>query len=254
MIKRFLIFLSVASLLSGCYSLRPSMMLRTPKGYKYSTPPQAPSIEYKISINDILDFRMYTNDGFKLIDLTTISGNTSNFNQLTRSFEYLVEVDGAVKLPILGRISLKSMTIREAEVFLEEKYSVYYNKPFVILQVTNRRVMIFPGNPGTAKVITLTNENTTLIEALALAGGISEDGKAKKIKLIRGDLKSPEVYLIDLSTIDGMKQADLVLQANDIIYIEPRARFGKTLISEVAPYFSFITSLIIFYSLIKRTP
>ena len=35
------------------------------------------------------------------------------------------------------------------------------------------------------QVLTLVNQNTTLIEALALAGGISEMGKAKKVKLIR---------------------------------------------------------------------
>ena len=251
--KKLLFFISASLLLSSCYTLKPSIMLRTPKGYKYSTPPDKPAVEYKISINDVLDFRMYTNKGFKIIDLSAVGGgNSNNFSALKRSFDYLVEVDGAVKFPILGRITLKGLTIREPETLLEEKFTVYYNEPFVIIQVTNRRVIIFPGSEGDAKVVPLENENTTLLEALAIAGGISDNGKAKKIKLIRGDLKNPEVYLIDLSTIDGMKQANLVLQANDIIYVEARLRLGKTFIAEVVPYLSFITSMIIFYSIVKK--
>ncbi|MEW6469153.1 MAG: polysaccharide biosynthesis/export family protein, partial [Bacteroidota bacterium] len=247
MLKKLVLLGTVITLLTGCYSLKPSIMLRTPRGYKYATPPQNPAKEYKISINDVLEFRMYTNDGFKLIDLT------STTTQLSFSFTYLVEVDGTVKFPIIGHVALKGLTVREAETLLEEKYALHYVKPFVILKVTNKRVIVFPGSEGSARVILLSNENTTLLEALAIAGGISNNGKAKKIKLIRGDLKNPEVYLIDLSTIEGVKQADLVLQANDIIYVEPRADFGKTFIAEVLPYMSFITSVIVFYTFINRT-
>ena len=53
------------------------------------------------------------------------------------------------------------------------------------------------GDMSTLIVHILENNNTTLLEALAIAGGIST-GKAKRIKLIRGDLKDPKVYLIDL--------------------------------------------------------
>ena len=65
---------------------------------------------------------------------------------------------------------------------LEEKYASYYVKPFVLMSVQNKRVIVFPGNAGDAKVIPLLNNNTSLIEALALAGGISDDGKAHKVK------------------------------------------------------------------------
>ena len=63
------------------------------------------------------------------------------------------------------------------------------------------------------------NDNTTLFEALAQAGGLN-GGKAYKIKIIRGDLRNPQIFLVDLSTIKGVVKSDFVLQANDIIYIE----------------------------------
>lgn len=227
-------------------------MLKTGKNYKYSTFATEPPSLYKISTNDVLNFNIYSNDGFKLIDVTAADGSAQSRSSST-SMSYKVEFDGTIKFPLLGRTALKGMTVREAEQFLEDKYSAFYNKPFVLLEVSNRRVIIFPGSEGTAKVVGLTNENTTLLEALAQAGGISQSGKAYKIKLIRGDLKNPDVYLIDLSTIDGMKQANLILQANDIIYVEPNLRLSKGIMSEILPYLTFVTTIIIFVEFISRT-
>ena len=258
--RSFLIFYLIilgSLLFSGCRSLNPSVMLKTERNFKYSTFPPSQPVQYGIAPNDELNFRIFSNDGFKLIDVTTIDAATSgNFNITSGSLQYKVEFDGTVKLPVIGRTMLKGMTVREAENFLEEKYSIFYNKPYVLLEVTNRRVTIFPGSEGTAKVVHLSNENTTLMEGLAAAGGIAQSGKAYNIKLIRGNLKNPEVYLIDLSTIEGVKQADLVLQANDIIYVEPQLRIGRGVISEILPYLSFITTTIIFIELIssRRTP
>jgi len=226
-------------------------MLQTPKEFKYSTMSDSASLLYKISTNDILNFRIYSNDGFKLINLSTITnGEGGSSAQGMGEQPYLVEFDGTVKLPVLGRTLLKGMTLRESELFLEQKYSEYYNKPFVLLKITNRRVTVFPGEPGQAKVIPLLYENTTLMEALAIAGGISRNGKAKKIKLIRGNLSNPEVYLIDLSTIDGMKQSDMVLQANDIIYVEPRKNVPTEILREISPFLSVLTTL---YLIIRLT-
>lgn len=222
-------------------------MLKTGRNYPYAQPPTVPQYEYKIAPNDFLSFRLFSNDGFKLIDITGLSITTVRAQQT--SMEYLVEHDGLVKLPIIGRTSLQDLTARQAELFLEEKYSTYYNKPFVLLKVTNRRVIIFPGSEGKAKVLNLTNNNTTLLEALALSGGIANTGKAKRIKLIRGNLKDPEVYLIDLSSLEGMKQADMVLQANDIIYVEPVLQLHKKLLSEINAYLALLNTFFLIYAL-----
>ena len=242
--------ISAMILLVGCRALNPSVMLRTKKDFKYATFPPAPSLEYRVAPNDVLTFNIFSNDGFKLIDLTTAEGRTTGN---VAGLKYKIEFDGTIKLPLIGRTKLEGKTVRETENFLEEKYSAFYNKPYVLVEVTNRRVIVFPGTAGSAKVVSLVNENTTLLEALALAGGIANSGKAFKVKLIRGNLKTPEVYLIDLSTIEGMKHADLIMQANDIIYIEPQLRVEKEVMSEILPYLSFITTMIVFIEFIKRT-
>jgi polysaccharide export outer membrane protein len=256
--NQILVFIVLISIIfQGCRSLNPSVMLKTGKDFKYSTFPAEPSPLYKIATNDEVTFSIFSNDGFKLVDVTTLSAEgvanmryTSNKGNL----QYKVEFDGTVKLPLLGHVALKGLTIREAEIFLEEKYSAFYNKPYVLVEVTNRRVIVFPGSAGMAKVVPLANENTTLLEGLATAGGISQNGMAYKVKLIRGDLKNPEVYLIDLSTIEGVKKADLILQANDIIYIQPKLRIGNDILAQILPYLSFVTTVILFVEVFKKVP
>jgi polysaccharide export outer membrane protein len=220
-------------------------MLKTGKNYQYSkSPDSTKNADYIISANDVIEFRIFSNDGFKLIDLTSLNQSNRDY-QMNNRMDFLVEFDGFVKLPILGRTKLTGLTIREAELMLEEKYASYYVKPFILMSVQNKRVIIFPGNAGDAKVIPLLNNNTTLIEALALAGGISDDGKAQKVKLIRRIGDKDEVYLIDLSKIEGIKQANLVLQANDIIYVEPRRKIANKALAEIAPIVSLLTSTLV---------
>ena len=245
----FLFIIFIAVCLSSCQIFQPSVMLRTKKGFKYSAQTDSVLTEYKITANDRLQFRLFSNDGFKLIDIANSA--QGNQNVITTSLQYLVEFDGTVKFPILGRVPVSNMTLREAELMLEEKFANYYNKPFVMLSITNQRVTMFPGSEGTAKVISLTNQNTTLFEALAQAGGISSNGKARKIKLIRGDLQNPQIFLIDLSTIEGMKEADLVLQANDIIYVEPTFSVTRELLAELTPIVSLISSIVSVIAIIQ---
>lgn len=241
--------------------LNPSIMFKTGKNYPYKVDQTIGNVEYRIAPNDILGFSVFTNDGFKLIDLTTgISGtNISNIGGTTsttndEAIQFQVDIDGVVKLPIIGKVKIADLTIREAEKLLEEKYTVYYNKPFVMLSVLNRRVMVFPGQGGTGTVVTLENENTTLIEALAKAGGLRETGKADVIKLIRGDSRNPQVHLIDLSTVEGMTKSNMLLQANDIIYVEPIKNVSQNILQEIAPIVGIVTSLLLLYEIVFNQP
>lgn len=245
--RNLIIFFILVFALSSCKILNPEQMLRTPMGYEYTPFEEAkPVQEYRIAANDEIYFRLYTNEGEKLIDpIETHVDRQQNLHN------YLVEFDGMVKFPILGRTMVEGMTLRELELHLEKLYSNYYNNPYVTLRVTNNRVIVFPGGRGgNAKVITLKNTNTTLFEALAMAGGIS-DGKAHKVKLIRGDLNNPQVFLVNLSTIDGVREAELVLQANDIIYVQPRAKVPQRILENITPYLTLLTSALIVYSLFR---
>ena len=261
--RKILYFFALAAL-AGCDALYPSYMLKTPRHYHFDKLiDSTTAVNYKISPNDFLNMRLFSQDGFHIIDLTNASnsgsgsgsggGSSVTGSAVTTSIDYLVESDGTVKLPVIGRVKITGLTIREATEMLEKKYSQYYKGPYILLNVSNRRVIVFPGDPGTAKVIPLVNNNTTLIEALALAGGLTEDGKAKQVKLIRGDPAKPQIYLINLYTIDGIKDGNTILQANDIIYVTPQRRPTLTLLERVTPIISGISTILLTILLIKST-
>ncbi len=250
---------AAASFFSSCRTINSSIMLQTDKAFAFDTlsidSANTYSREYRLGGNDIIDFRLFANDGFKLIDITSLTSNAGAGNTFIRQgFEYQLDYDGVVRLPIIGTVSLKGMTIREAELHLEQRYAEYYVKPFAIIRIVNRRIIVFPGEPGAARVIELNNNNTTLIEALAQAGGISENGKSHKVRLIRqtANPSDPKVYKIDLSNMNNIAQANIVVQSNDIIYVEPRRQLASRTLREITPIISLASSLFTLYVIILR--
>ncbi|MDZ4665371.1 MAG: polysaccharide biosynthesis/export family protein [Bacteroidota bacterium] len=246
----FFLFFGALLVLSSCKVFRSNIMLKTPKDYNYDKLLDSLSrADYKLASNDVLSFRVYTNEGFKMVDMATAQTNI-NF---IPTIDARIETDGTSRLPLVGVIPLSGLTVVEAEKLLEDKYAVFYKKPYINLKITNKRVIVFPGQVGSAKVLSITNNNTTILEALALAGGISDDGKAYKIKLIRNTPgMEPKVYLMDLSKIDGLAAGNTQVQAYDLIYVEPRYRAIRTLSNEVAPLLTLMTTFLILYSIITR--
>jgi polysaccharide biosynthesis/export protein len=223
-------------------------MFRSGKNFVFSNLDSVVTEPYRIAPNDLIEFNMFTSDGFKLIDLTTTFGSSISSMGNTQFF---IETDGFVKLPVVGRVQLSGMTTREAETFLEERFLSFYNKPFVLLNVSNKRVHVFNGAGYPGKVIELKNENTTLVEAIAQAGGINNSGKSSRIKLIRTYGGEEQVYLIDLSNLGSVHSKNVVLQANDIIYIEPVKRVSQTLLSEISPIIGILSSILLIVSTVK---
>ena len=244
--KKYLLFILIILLFASCKVINPSKMFKTEKDFEFSEF-QASKKEYIIQPFDKLNLRIYTNDGFRLID---VQANAGNNIQSRNVISYLVEYDGKVKVPTLGRIKISGLTIREAELLLEEKYSQYYKNPFVIINVTNRRIIVFSGGSSNGSVLPITNENFTLIEALAQAGGIENFSKSYKIKLIRGNLNDPQVFLFNVSDLKDMKKANFLLQANDIIYVETRPRYASKILIELAPYMSLLTTILLIASIL----
>lgn len=247
--KILFLVLSIGCLfITGCY-VNSHIMLKTPRDFVFDTPPEKPKEEYIISPNDILTFRLYSNKGFLIIDLSSGSKNVNP--AFAKSIKYPVDYKGFATLPAIGEVKLSGYTIKDAIKMLEEKYSTFYVEPFVQLEVINKRVVVFPGTGSDAKVIVLENNNTKLIEVLGYVGGISKRGKAARIKVLRETEQKREVYLIDLSTIEGIKDADMIVQANDIIYVEPVPDIAREVLSEISPIVSLISSAIVVWASLR---
>jgi polysaccharide export outer membrane protein len=243
------IFIVAALLISmpSCRLLYPSLMFQQ-KQYQYFELAQKQIDQYVIQPGDEMTLHIYARDGFRLIDVVGSANISNAANAGANSplsyatVDYLVDNEGFVRLPVVGELFVKGYTEKELNRILADKFSGLFVDPFVIAKVDNRRALVFKGSTG--GVISLNDGPTNLLEVIAKAGGLEDNAKAYKIKVIRGDLKNPQVILIDLSTMEGVRKADLIIQSNDIIYIETkRTSVAAQVLNEIAPYLSFVTTI-----------
>jgi polysaccharide export outer membrane protein len=224
---------AAAVLATGC-TINRDIMFKTPLDHQYEAFRDTGDASRRVRLqpNDVIQFRLFANDGFKMIDLVS-EGGTREAAFLNRiSFNYVLESDGQCKVPLLGRVPLAGYTLREAEAYMEERYSVYYQRPYVQLLVENN--------------------NTTLMEALAMAGGLAKRGDARRVKLFR--LKEDggrTVHEFDLSDIDGLRYADIVLQGDDIVYVQPNPELVREALQDLTPIITLLTSVVLVIGVVR---
>ena len=206
---------------------------------------------YVIQVDDLLSLDVFTNDGERIIDpdfeLQQVAGIN---NQNAIEFNYLVQIDGQADLPMIGKVKLEGLTIDRAETILEGLYNEFYKDVFVRLAFTNKRVILLGATGG--QVIPLVNQNMTLVEVLALSGGLEFGAKSHNIRVIRGPLSNPTVFEVNLNTVEGMKQSVIAIEPGDIIYVEPWRRPFFEVLRDISPVLSATTSIIAFVVLINN--
>jgi len=216
--------------------------------------------QYVIQPFDQLTIAVFSRDGFRLIDvlgsggeIVTIGGGGgggAGGGMAQRSgVDLIVDKDGYLHIPVIGELNVKGYTETELERLIAERMSAFIVSPFVEARVTNRRCFLFNG--FTASVVGLNNVPTSLFEVIARSGGVGQNIKAYKIKIIRGNFNNPQIYIIDISTIEGMQKANLIVQSNDIIYLEPRRQYIRDILRETSIIFTIINSVTTFYLLGK---
>ena len=248
LLYHFLYILLITLFISSC-TINSNRMLRTPKNYEFDEIEEKLNlIEYKIDVNDQITFQLFTNNGFQLIDMFSSNGSNQQSQRLmmngNQGISYFIRQDSLVELPIIGDINIVGKTTREAELYLENIFSEFYVDPFVILRVNSKRIFLFSGNTGgEATVVPLTFNNMTLFEVLAQSGGITQNNSSKKIKIIRKTKDGIKIFQADLSTIDGIKQGNMIMQSHDIIYITPNINLIPEILSDINPILSFFSTI-----------
>ncbi|MBL7857232.1 MAG: polysaccharide biosynthesis/export family protein [Cyclobacteriaceae bacterium] len=193
---------------------------------------------YIIQKNDLLAIEVYTNNGERILDPDfLLSKDQPNQTPTKEEKNYLVDIDGRAKFPLIDEISVAGLTLRQAEDILQKEFERFYHDSFVKLKYLNKRVVVL-GAPG-GQVIPLTNDNTRLVEILALSKGLSKDAKAHNIRVIRGQ----QVFVVDFSTFEGYTKHDLLMEPGDIVYVEPVRRPFSEGVQEYAPFISLLTSI-----------
>lgn len=178
-------------------------------------------------------------------DVLTITVNTVNpeaaapfnltvptsFNQQTRNTytqavlqTYLVDNQGFIDYPVLGRLEVGGLTKSMCEKMLHDKIKPYLNEtenPVVTVRMSNYKISVL-GEVNRPGMFTVSNEKITILEALAQAGDLSIYGVRDRVKLIREDAKGrKEIHTINLNDADIINSPYYYLQQNDVVYVEP---------------------------------
>jgi polysaccharide biosynthesis/export protein len=203
-----------------------NVLFNTPKEYEKNSIPLihlnpdsariAAGYEHRIEIDDQVGIRFLNNlDITKGVNLVEGSGPTG--------VPFLVNKNGEIDLPQVGKLKVLGMTKQEVKEAVETKYGTVYRDPKVEIAVLNLSVSV-QGEVGSPGVYPLVRERTSLIEVLSAAGGITQFGKRSVVKVIRGvgQRKDPEILIFDLRQLDAIKTEDMYLRNKDIIYVEPR--------------------------------
>ncbi len=171
---------------------------------------------------------------------------------------YLVDDHGNIEFPVLGRLHISGMTKKSLEDYISSLICPRYltEKPGVECRIQNFRVYCI-GEFGHAGVIEATNGRLNLIEAIAMSGDLTLQGRRDNIMLIRTDANGQRhVKRINLGDANFMTMPEFELQQNDILYVQPnesKARqawsappmvaFGSTILSIAMSLITFITVL-----------
>lgn len=249
--KIFLTIVMAATLITSC-TINKNIMFKTDTEYVFDNPfTDSTNTEYRLAPNDIIAFQLFTNEGAMILEFTAGSAQTPRYFNF-RDFTYQIDANGYADLPALGRFYLAGYTVKQAQDSLEVHYVDQFNKPMAVVQVVNHRVIVFPGTGGTARVVPLLNQNTSVLEALAQAGGIDDRGNASKVKLIRRTPHGDEVYLMNLSVIEGLPYGQMTVQAGDVIYVEPVPEIAAEALKDISPYVSIISGLALIYAIVVK--
>ncbi|WP_299823015.1 polysaccharide biosynthesis/export family protein [uncultured Pontibacter sp.] len=133
---------------------------------------------------------------------------------------YLVDKDGYITFPVLGRIKLAGLTKREATEALTAMLSSYARDPIVYLKFQNFKVTVI-GEVKRPASFTVPSEKINIFEALGLAGDMTEYGKRENVLLMREQNGQRITTRVNLNSKDVLNSPYFYLQQNDIIYVEP---------------------------------
>ncbi|MXV52839.1 hypothetical protein GS399_17845 [Pedobacter sp. HMF7647] len=175
---------------------------------------------YKIKANDLLAIQNLQNQEFGSTGAATTTASATPGNN-SNSVTYPVEQDGSVNLPAIGKVEVAGLSRRQATMKIQDLYEKKLLKnPIIQLTVVNLKVTLL-GEFSKQGNYLLTKDNTTLIDIIGEAGGISATADPKTVKIIRGDRANPEIIYVNLNDINSLASKKLVLQNDDIVYIQP---------------------------------
>ena len=165
---------------------------------------------------------------------------------------YLVDVNGNIEFPVLGELHVAGLTRLQLQDMITDqlKSNGYLSNPNVMVRFLNFKVFVLGTESG--KVLNITEERCTFLEALAMAGGLDLYTRRDRIGVMREVDGKMVIHYLDPRSTEIFNDEFYLLQQNDIIFTEVGTRrFLQESYSNWQWILSGITSLVSVYLLYK---
>lgn len=173
-------------------------------------------------------------------------------------YSYLVDEEGNIDFPTIGKIYVQGQTTRDVKKKLEEELSTLlqelpggYSMISVEVNIVNRSFSIIGAQSGR---YVINKEKMTIFEALAMAGDLGEFNSRKEIKLVREKNGVTTIKTFDARSKDIVNSEYYYIEPNDIIYIRqiPGYSFGVNHVTDVISVTAATISFGVFiYSIVQ---
>ena len=173
----------------------------------------------KFKIDDLVSIYVSTLDSEASAPFNLFRGGSEG-GVSPEQVDYLIDRDGQIDLPVIGKVKIAGLSGEEVRVLLRDKLSDYLKDPIINIRLRNFTISVLGEvrRPGTYPV---EGERITIMEALGFAGDLTIKGKRENVMVIR-DFDGTKVYTrIDLTKKEALSSPVYYLTQNDIVYIEP---------------------------------
>ncbi len=211
-----------------------------------------------IQPNDLLHIQVYSRSIRPEIDalynLPVLQSSNSGGGQ-ANPVGILVDARGNIEYPRIGIIHAAGLSKSELGDIIKSQLQGQLEQPSVIVRFLNFRVTVL-GEVSTPGVLTIPTEKLTLLEALGMAGDITEFGKKKEVKILRESNGVRQLGVIDVTSQKMFQSRYYQLQQNDVVFVEQtRYRVRQTererISQQLAFGLSIITSVALLFSIFR---
>lgn len=185
--------------------------------------------ENAIQKNDQLWITVGGSNPLDLVALNSGNGMGSGTGTLPTtsgaSIGYLVEADGKIKIPYVGKVQAEGLTRLQLENTLTELFKDYTKNPVVNVRFLNYTFSVM-GEVNNKGRFNMTTERTTILEAISMAGDLTDLGRRENVLVVREVNGVRTFARINLLSRDLFNSPYYYLKTNDVVYVEPvKAKF-----------------------------
>lgn len=171
---------------------------------------------------------------FNMPMVTYQLGTSGQSSGQQRVLGYLVDPQGEIDFPILGKLQVEGLTRARLTELIKEKLieEDLIKDPIVTVQFLNYKISVL-GEVASPGSFTISGDRITLLEAISMAGDLTIYGKRERVAVIRENDGKRTILYHDLRSSDIFNSPCYYLQQNDIVYVEPnKARAGQSIINQ----------------------